>query len=139
MAERGDMYTCLCRQRLPFASKERHEKSKIHKYKVEKYRLQEFDKIQTKNPDTTCSMCMDDMDDTNRFKLHCKHFGCIQCLHKWMHQGKNKKFTCPTCKYVQPNCTIAFLECAYEMKYGRCPNKITIVATDMTDIVWDNY
>jgi len=43
----------------------------------------------------TCSICMEEIDNTDKCITNCNHEFCKKCLHDWF--GK-KKITCPTCR-----------------------------------------
>lgn len=43
----------------------------------------------------TCSICMEDLDITEKCKTNCEHEYCEKCIHDWF---KKEKISCPTCR-----------------------------------------
>ena len=43
----------------------------------------------------TCSICMEELDITEKCKMNCDHEYCEKCIHDWF---KKEKISCPTCR-----------------------------------------
>ena len=43
----------------------------------------------------TCSVCLNEMDQTTQTKTSCGHLFCYNCLVDWINRGNN---TCPMCR-----------------------------------------